>query len=167
MADIVIFIEAKATQVLTETAICSKACALLNERGFMVGSMPELLEVLEELKSADLSAAIFVINTFGAKELILQLNSFMPEVPALFLRRQLFAGQSGLMDHIRAAESAADIDAITIEQLPTKHRRHSIWYYGTKNLDEVARRAAKSLTLFLDKGDFYAIEKGEELRTRN
>src|SRR5476649_1796375 len=74
--------------------------ALLQQQVAPVGmatSLVELHEILETLKQNGLQPAIFVINTFESRDILKQLDPFMGELPAVYLRRQLYAGQSGLM----------------------------------------------------------------------
>jgi len=162
MPGVPMFVEVPETRKVPETRICSKAVdILLNKEIGPVGSagtIEEVQSILEELKEHDLSPAIFVINTFGAKAILPALEPLIGGLPVLYLRRRLFAGKSGL--YIRS-----DIPRISSRRMKaiteaTVTRETSMWYYGGKHSDEIAKRVATAVLRFLQDGDFLHIERG-------
>ncbi|MGD0089738.1 MAG: hypothetical protein ABSE73_07445 [Planctomycetota bacterium] len=139
--------------------VCSKVLELLREKQIaplgLAGTVEEVRDVLVQLKKNRLSPGIFVINTFGAKDILPGLNPLMGEVPALFLRRQLFAGKSGLADIIKA--DASKSATTMIAQGRGTPRLTAVWPYGSKNSYETAKYAAGVLFRFLQDGDFTGI----------
>src|SRR5213595_399950 len=96
------FIEVPDAKGAKELQICARISSILAQQNIdplpFASSLVETEQVLGALKHADLSPAIFVINTFGAKDILAGLNPLLGEKPALFLRRGMFAGKSGLME---------------------------------------------------------------------
>ena len=169
MAGIPMFIEVPETQAQPEARVCCKINVLLTQRQIavtgMAGSVEEARKFVEGLKQLNRAPAIYVVNTFGAKPILRDLDKFIGELPVLFLRRRLFAGKSGLMDHISGGGGQVGV-VQTMSLLKGTPRLTSIWFYGTKNSDEVAKLAAGALFRFLDDGDFLHIERaGTAIRT--
>jgi len=123
----------------------------------LVGSLDQTRAILEGLRSRQLTPAIFVVNTFGAKDILMDLDSLMGDLPVLYLRRALFAGQSGLMDQLDLVGQGSVMATVALGKM--KPRLTSMWFYGAKNADTVATRAAEALAAFLRTGDFRRIER--------
>jgi hypothetical protein len=162
MSRIPIFVEVpEATQ---EASICGKAVeTLLAQKIEPIGfatHLPELLEILKTLKDNALEPAIFIVNTYKAKDIITQLDPLMGEVPAVYLRRALYAGQSGLMDHLAGGESVARVQSTLTTLKHMTPRLTSIWTYGIKNAEQVAQRIVRCTQKFIADGNFrhYEIE---------
>lgn len=161
MSLIPIFIEMpEATQ---EANICAKAVqALLEQKIEPIGfatHYDELVEIVKTIKENGLAPAIFIVNTYKAKDIIAKLDPLMGEAPAVYLRRGLYAGQSGLMDHIgQGATRPASTTVTTLKEMSP--RLTSIWTYGVKNVDQVAQRIIRCTQKFVADGNFrhYEIE---------
>lgn len=138
---------------------CARICRILMKAGFSPvphgESVAEVNQIAGSLKSVGCEAAIFVVNTLDAKAMLKRLDSVMGETPALFLRRELMAGKSGLTDHLvpdpDTAHTMHVLGKLTV-------RLTSIWYYGSRNLDKVAGHAADALLRFLEDRQFRHIE---------
>ena len=117
----------------------------------MATSLEELHEILETLKKNGLQPAIFVINTFESRDILKQLDPLMGESPAIYLRRQLYAGQSGLMEQ--------DPNNPTVKVLKSMiPRLTSIWMYGAKSAASVTQSVVKCTLKFHADGDFRHFE---------
>ena len=159
MSRIPIFIEVP--DATKEANICAKAVQVLLEQKVepvgLATHLAELTDVLKQLRENGLEAAIFIVNTFKAKDIIAQLDPMMGEVPAVFLRRAMFAGQSGLMDHMPDPGSVGSTMTTLKNMTP---RLTSIWTYGAKNVDQVSQRIVRCTQKFVVDGNFrhYEIE---------
>ena len=162
MVGVPVLVEVAGTRETPEANLCCKIMALLFEKKIapvgMAGTVEEVKEVLQHIKEAGLAPAIFVVNTFGAKDILPALDPLIGELPVLYLRRQLFAGKSGLMDRLLGGEvSVLQTSTVLSHMTP---RLTSMWFYGSKNSDVVAKRAAGALLRFLEDGEFRHIEAG-------
>lgn len=159
------FIEVPEAKDKQELQLCSKISALLAQKKVdplpFAANLKEVEEILVAMKQADLVPAIFVINTFGAKEILAGLDPLIGETPALFLRRGMFAGRSGLMDTL-APDPGKAATMVVIGKLTP--RLTSVWAYGSKNSAHVAQRAADAVYRFLQSGDFRDIEIATKLQ---
>jgi len=160
MTRVPIFIEVEETRKQEEVKVCSKAVAILTEKHGLpiglVGTVAEAQGVLGEINAAGLSPAIFVVNTFGAKSVLRELDPLMGELPVLYLRRRLYAGRSGLMDQLQGgAGSGQETVAVLRGMTP---RLTSMWFYGSRNSDEIARRVVEAIIRFVKDGNFQHIE---------
>lgn len=115
----------------------------------------QVVQVARSLGGAQCRAAIFVVNTLGAKDMLKRLDPIMGETPALFLRRGLMAGQSGLADFL-----VPDPDTAHTMQVLGKLtlRLTTIWHFGRNNLDALACNAAQALLRFLETNEFRYLE---------
>jgi hypothetical protein len=162
MSRIPIFIEVP--DATKEANICGKVVeSLVAQKIEPVGFatyVAELSEILKTLKEIELEPAIFIVNTYKAKDIITQLDPMIGEVPAVFLRRALYAGQSGLMDHLAPGESVSRVQSTMTTLKHLTPRLTSIWTYGTKNADQVATRILRCTQKFIVDGNFrhYEIE---------
>lgn len=138
---------------------CARICRHLLQAGCTPvphgETVAEVNQIARSMKSVGCEAAIFVVNTLDAKGMIQRLDPVMGEAPALFLRRELMAGKSGLTDHLvpdpDTAHTLHVLGKLTI-------RLTSIWYYGSRNLDQVAGHAANAILRFLEDRQFRHIE---------
>lgn len=118
-------------------------------------TVAEVNQIARSMKAAGCAPAIFVVNTLNAKDMIKRLDPVMGETPALFLRRELVLGQSGLAEYLLPDPDTAHtlhvLGKLTL-------RLSSVWYYGARTLDSVAERAAEALLAYLKDRDFRRIE---------
>ena len=145
-----------------EAQLCRAICdALLRHQLAPVGmatSLDELHEILEALKQNGLQPAIFLINTFESRDILKQLDPLMGECPAIYLRRQLYAGQSGLMEQ--------DPNNPTVKVLKSMiPRLTSIWMYGAKSAATVTQNVVTCMLQFHADGDFRHFETASKLNT--
>jgi hypothetical protein len=156
-----ILVEVADTRDKSDTNLCCKILALLFEKQIapigMVGTIEETKLVLKRIEEAKFAPAIFVVNTFGAKPILPDLDALIAETPVLYLRRALYAGRSGLMDQLGGDVCVQQTSVVLRKMRP---RRTAMWFYGSKNPDEIAKRAVNSLIRFLENGDFLDIEAG-------
>jgi len=63
--------------------MCARVAELLMQKGIrpagMAGSLDQTRTILEEMASHELAPAIFVVNTFGAKDILEDLDTLMGE----------------------------------------------------------------------------------------
>jgi len=160
MPGVPMFVEVAETREKPETQICCKVVDMLLNRQIgpvgSAGTVEEVRQILEDMKQHNLSPAIFVINTFRAKAILPALDPLTGRLPVLYLRRRLFAGESGLYTSSDMPRSAQMKVALGI----AAPRFSAMWYYGGKNADETARRVATAVLRFLEDGDFLHIERG-------
>ncbi|MCY3020639.1 MAG: bacteriohemerythrin [Planctomycetota bacterium] len=156
-----LLLEVEAAAKQPDTAVCARTAESLMAHGVLpVGladSIGRARTILEEMRSHELTPAIFVVNTFGARDILGDLDPLMDELPVLYLRRALFAGRSGLMDQVNLVGPASP--TATALPLAMKPRLTSMWFYGARNADRIARRAAEAVGAFLRTGDFRQIER--------
>ena len=159
MSNIPIFVEVPHS---LESNICFLATKMLEKQNFpslaYATSVPELQDILKQFKERSLQPALFVINTYKAKEIIPQLDGLMGETPAVFLRRGMYAGQSGLMNYLAVDNSkpAQPNTLMAIKKLTL--RLTSIWSYGGKNTEQVAQRLSRCILRFGEDGNFKHFE---------
>jgi len=154
-----IFIEALSPQDQEKCGVCDKVRARLAAHGLAplpyATTLDEVAAMLQAIKAAGHTPAIFVLNTLNARQLISSLDPLMGETPALYFRRTLQAGQSGLNEYLlpepEKAETMRLLGKLTL-------RLTSVWYYGSKNLDTIADQAALALARFLKDREFRMIE---------
>ena len=128
----------------------------------LTGTTEEVRAVLDEMKAYNLAPALFVINTFGARDIMPLLDLVMGDSPVLYFRRSLYIGQSGLMLAMNPDE-ASSILAAEAALVRMRPRPTAMWYYGSKNADEIARRAVLALGRFLESGDFSHVESASDV----
>lgn len=157
-----VLIEVESTAAQADTSLCTRAANQLLKQGVpfvgLAHSLDETRTTLETLKQAGKTPAIFVINTFGAKGLLAQLDALMDEQPVLYLRRALYAGKSGLTEHVNLIPPAGAI-AATVALKKMKPRLTSMWFYGAQNAGVIAQLAAEAVHAYLKSGDFRQIER--------
>ena len=121
----------------TQTGKTSAALIPLGHTTLPVaGSLQELQTLLPALSAKKLQPGIFVVNTFNAREILQGLDPLLGEAPVLFLRRNLYAGKSGLAEHFNLDSAAGS----TLEAINNLHARLlSVWNYGSLNAPEIAR----------------------------
>ncbi|MGD0090260.1 MAG: hypothetical protein ABSE73_10090 [Planctomycetota bacterium] len=156
-----IFIEAAPLSAHPALQVCRKAIALLSKRGIQPVALAEtaydVYATLKEFEELGLSPAIFVVNTFEARDILLEAEPLFGNLPVFYLRRRLFTGRSGLLAAPR--RNGSDTSQLMASLTP---RPTSVWFYGSKNSDQVAVAAARVLFRFLQDGDFQHIESLED-----
>lgn len=158
-----VFVEVGAATKHPDTAICARVsnCLMKQHIPFVSSahSLDKLRATLKEMESSGRPPTIFIVNTYGARDILVELDSLMGDLPVLFLRRALHAGQSGLLAQTRllAPGTSPTLTAATLGQM--RPRLTSIWFYGSKNSAIIAQRAAEAITAFLKTGDFRHIER--------
>ena len=161
--DVPFFIEALNPQEQEKFGICAKVRAYLEKQQVAplpcAASIDEVNANLQSLKEGHHKPVIFVINTLNAREMIKILDPIIGELPALFFRRTLQAGQSGLNEYLVPAPEIAQ----TMQMLgKLTLRLTSIWYYGPKNIDIIADHAGGALARFLKEKEFRCIESANK-----
>jgi hypothetical protein len=148
-----------------EAKLCEKVVqALMAQKIEPVGyatHMQELLDIMTALKDAALEPSIFIVNTFKAKEIIPKLDPILGETPAIFLRRGLYAGQSGLMQHLVADDKNRGNTMTIINKMTP--RLTSVWTYGAKNVDQVVSRLTRCTIQFAADNDFRHYEMANKV----
>lgn len=161
--DIPVFIEALKPEEQEKFGVCAKVRAYLAKHQIaplpLATTVDEVNASIKALKDANHEPSIFVINTLNARELIKNLDPIMGERPALFFRRSLQAGQSGLTEYLVPAPDVAQ----TMQMLgKLTLRLTSVWYYGPKTIDMIAEHAGGALVRFLAEKEFRYIENANK-----
>jgi hypothetical protein len=169
MTKVPVFVEVPAPGGKPEAQVCQVARTILEGMGYELAPMAHSAEGLTSqlgvLKQSGMEPGIYVINTFGAREIIKELDAIIGETPVLFLRRNLYAGQSGLSEHFNIAGNSESTMSV-IQHMSV--RLLAVWNYGGLNAGEIARNCARCVDQFLKKGDFRVIELQSQgsIRTR-
>jgi hypothetical protein len=167
MSNIPVFVEVPDSKDIN---ICQRTTQMLEQQNFpslaYATSLPELQDILKQFAERSLQPALFVINTYKAKEIIPQLDGLMGETPAVFLRRGMYAGQSGLMNYLAVDSNnpAQPNTLMAIKKLTL--RLTSIWSYGGKNTEQVAQRLSRCILRFGEDGDFKHFEIANQVGSR-
>lgn len=158
-----VFLEAQTAATSEQTQICTKIRMMLFQHKIaplpFASTLKELGAVLTSTATVATAPAIVVINTFGVKDLMPILDSVIKELPVMYLRRNLFAGESGVGDYIIGDPNKMATMQLIGNMTP---RLTSVWPYGSKHLSSIAQHAATSLLSFLESGDFRRIERGSK-----
>jgi len=168
MPGVPIFVEVDATREDKDLQVCCKVVEMMQAANSgpvgLAGNIPELKSILHELKLNDLLPAIFAVNTFGLKPILPELDELMDESPVLFFRRELYAGQSGLLQYMGDADQNVLTTAAVIGKM--RPRLTAYCFYGKKNADAVARASFTAITNFVNGDDFRQVEQmGARFRT--
>ena len=164
MEPIPFFIETPAAAEKPGTAICSRIRAELLRQGPQIlpyaTSAAEAQQVAAGMRAAGHVPAVFLINTMGARGILPVLDEIMGETPAVFFRRAMQAGQSGLMDYMPLEAAGALTTEIMVKRMTP--RLTAFWPYGSKTSDQVVSRAVEALKRFRSTGSFRHFEIGAE-----
>jgi hypothetical protein len=161
MSNIPVFVEVPDSK---EAGLCARAVAELTKQNFpsvaQASSLEGLQDILKQFAERKLTPGVFIVNTFKAKPIIPQLDKLMGEAPAVFLRRGMYAGQSGLMEQLGIGRDGSQTNTqntmATIGKMTP--RLISIWQYGSKNADQAAQKIVKCVLRFAEDGDFKHFE---------
>jgi len=155
MTRLPMFVEVMQSQENAQLAICRKLMALLFRRGIAPlpfgASLDEIRTVLASMRQRNTPPAIFVVNTFWADELLLELDKLMGLTPVLFFQRELFL--SSLVAKLPAQGDPPPPGRRAVSLRRLAPRPMTVWSYGPKTSDAVAERAAEGLARFLKDGD--------------
>src|SRR5471032_1807949 len=129
MAGVPIFIEMPGA---AEVNICGRTVDMLMQLGVQpvgyAANLEELEAISAQLAENSLQPSIFVVNTYTAKDLIPELDRIMGDSPVVFLRRGMYAGQSGLMDHLAVSTPNSTSTMTALGKM--RPRLTSVWLYG-------------------------------------
>ena len=161
MGAVPVLIEVAETRNQPNINLCCKLVALLTKGEIapigLVGTLDEVADVINKIRDENLAPAIFVVNTFGARDVLRGLDALMGEVPVVYVRRELFAGESGLAESLGGDNPNVTDTSLILGKM--KMRLTSMWPYGSRNCDEVADRLSRAVVEFLRTGDFRVIER--------
>lgn len=165
MPGVPFFIEALTSAQNANLQVCRKIRAALFKEKIaplpFASSVLEVADVLNALHTRALAPAVFVVNTFWAHELLLQVDTFIGTTPVVYLHRHLFS-ESASKDTGTGASKDSDealASGKTAVLLRKLIERPSVqWVYGSQTTDEVAACGAIALLRFLRDGSFSALE---------
>jgi hypothetical protein len=156
-----VFIEMPNPGAKPDAMVCQIAINTLQSLGHtelpLAHSYEDLVAQLHLMVEKDQEPGVFVLNTFNARELIKKLDAVVGETPLIFMRRNMFAGKSGLSEHFDLGTNAEP----TMENM--KAQLVASWNYGSLNGPDVARSVARAVDSFLKTGDFRAVERQSTL----
>jgi hypothetical protein len=159
-----VFIEMPNPGAKPEALVCQIAINVLSGLGYanlpLASSIDDLNAQLALLKDKGGEPALFVVNTFNAREVIKQLDPIVGDSPMIFLRRNMYAGKSGLSEHF---DVGADKESTMTAMKNMKPRLTAVWNYGSLNGPEVARVVARAIDAFVKNGDFRAVERQSQI----
>lgn len=159
------FIEVISSAKHENIQVCRKLMAMLFKEKIaplpFASTAQEVAGVLDALKARGITPAIFVINTFFAEELLMQVDDLIGPTPVVFMRRQIFADP--LATKLGASGSARP--GLTMIQQKMTSRPFVTWVYGSQIADEVAAEGAHALLRFLREGDFAILESYAQMQT--
>jgi hypothetical protein len=166
MTRVPFFFEAWESHNHAELQMCRKTMRVLLKMKIaplpFASSVKEMQDVLASLKSRGMSPGLFIINTYWAEELLLQIDPLMPEeVPALFFRRGLCA-DARARDLLSENPAYGNTSVALNKMMP---RLASVWEYGKLTSDAVAEKAAQSAVRFLQDNNFKLIERATYARS--
>ena len=161
MGTVPVLIEVEETRNQPDINLCCKLVEFLTKGEVapigLVGTLDEVADVLGKIREENLAPSIFVINTFGAKAILRGVDELIGDVPTVYVRRELFAGQSGLAESLGGNSTPVTGTSLILGQM--KMRLTSMWPYGSRNCEEVAERLSRAIVEFLKTGDFRVIER--------
>ena len=94
----------------------------------------------------------------GIKNILV--DPIVGETPLIFMRRNMFAGKSGLSEHF---DLGTNTESTMTVMKNMKARLVASWNYGSMNGPDVARSVARAVDSFLKTGDFRAVERQSTL----
>jgi hypothetical protein len=137
--------------------LCRKMMRILFQNKIMpipfASTLQEMDEVLKSLADRKTPPAIFIVNTLGSEEILMELDKRMGDMPVLFLRRGL-AADKRVKDLLENPGS----DGVSSVLSGMRPRPAAVWGFGSKNSDEIASFASRCLIQFLADGEFWHIE---------
>jgi len=156
-----VFFESPAAAAHSDTALCTHMAEQLVRQGLpnigVAQTVLQAKDAVQTIESQGYKPAIFVVNTYGLKGQLAELDDVLKNTPVLFLRRALFAGRSGLIDQVNLQPFDNLPQAAGMGKL--KARLTSMWFYGARNSSLVASRAVEAVQAFLRTNDFKQIER--------
>jgi len=162
-----VFIEMPNPGAKPEAMVCQIAINTLQGLGYtdlpLAHSYEDLVAQLHLMVEKDQEPAVFVLNTFNARELIKQLDPIVGETPLIFMRRNMFAGKSGLSEHF---DLGTNTESTMTAMQNMKARLVASWNYGSMNGPDIARSVARAVDTFLKTGDFRAVERQSTLAVK-
>lgn len=168
MTKVPVFIEMPNPGAKPEALVCQIAINTLKSLGHtelpLASSYEDLVAQLHLMVDKNQEPAVFVVNTFNAREVIKQLDPVVGDVPLIFMRRNMYAGKSGLSEHFDLGTNTESTMAVMKNM---KARLVASWNYGSLNGPDVARVVARAVDGFLKTGDFHAVERQSNLAKPN
>lgn len=153
-----ILIETEEAKASPESWLCSQAAErwLSLEYGpiGIVHNLKDLDQLLLDVYDNGLDPSVFVVNTYGAKDLLPAIDERACEKPILFLRRRLFAGKSGYMEVF--GQFLPTQTSVAISNM--RPRLTAAWLYGGKTTNYMAKNLCERIRQFQIDEDFRQIE---------
>lgn len=164
MKKVPVFIEMPNPGAKPDAMVCQIAINTLQSLGYtdlpLAHSIDDLVAQLHLMVEKDQEPAVFVLNTFSAREVIKQLDPIVGDTPMIFMRRNMFAGKSGLSEHF---DLGTNTESTMTAMKNMKPRLAAAWNYGSMNGPDIARGVARAIDTFLKTGDFKAVERQSSL----
>lgn len=159
-----VFIEMPNPGAKPDALVCQIAITTLKGLGYddlpLAHSYEDLVAQLHAMVEKDQEPGVFVVNTYNAREVIKQLDPVVGDVPLIFMRRNMYAGKSGLSEHFDLGTNTESTMAVMKNM---KARLVASWNYGSMNGPDIARGVARAVDGFIKTGDFRAVERQSTL----
>ncbi len=110
----------------------------------------ELNRLLHAMREAHQQPLLFVINTHGIEDLLNELDLLMGETPVLFFRREIV--------WLKTQGNANEGPGLTTRLSRLTPRLTAIWRYGSKNYEDLVKRAVDHLEHYESIDDFRKLE---------
>lgn len=164
MTKVPVFIEMPNPGGKPEAFVCQIAINTLQSLGYtdmpLAHSYDDLIAQLQVMVDKDQEPAVFVVNTFNAREVIKKLDPVVGDTPLIFMRRSMFAGKSGVSEHFDLGTNTESTMAVMKNM---RARLVASWNYGSMNGPEIAKNVARAVDGFMKTGDFRAVERQSTL----
>jgi hypothetical protein len=144
------FIEAWEGAELSHLQICRKVMAALFKRQIFplpfASTMSDAVQVDRSVRGRGLKPAIFVVNTYLAEPLLIELDKLMGDTPVLLLRREV---------HAHHLIRKKDLASTTVIMKKMNGRPSMLCPYDQNNAPMVVEQVADCLARYLADEDFW------------
>jgi hypothetical protein len=167
MTNVPLFLEMCSDAHTDVPPICQHIRSAMASRGHrtlpMANSLHEFVNVRIAMRRAGLKTGLVIVNTYKARPILSGLDALLDDCPVLFLRRELYGGQSGLQEYFDLS-SAGESTLTRISKM--RARLAAVWNYGSLTCPHVAESCACVIDTFLSSNDFRPIERLSKLPVR-
>ena len=158
--DVPVFIEAWSGTHEAQLQICRKIVALLCRSGItplpFANSIDDVVAIIHSLRKNKQAPAIFVVNSYWAEQILLDLDAVVGETPILLLHRML-SKPAGLVSNTDTLLGLHEVSS----------RKIAVVSYGAKTADSIASHVSSALIRYIQSQDWLEITRLNTLPTEN
>lgn len=151
------FIEVLDDAQHTDSHICRRIMSYLLPHNIrplpFATSLREVSDVLAALDGQHRSPALYVVNTYWADAMLLQLDELIGSTPVLFLRREIYSSETA---RILLRDSSGNP---TTRVLQSMRCPKQVMAYAPREIEPAAAEAAERILQFLHDGDFSRLQR--------